>query len=404
MAKEGLPSDYPRFLSDLKERIRSAQVKAVLSVNREMIALYWEIGGGILERQKREGWGMSTVRQLSRDLALAFPHMAGFSPKNIWRMRAFYLAWSGSRSKVAQAVRLLDGPAIPKQTVSELNAAKVAQAARLSDGPLAKLPQAAAEIPWGHNIALFQKLKSRAERLWYARQTVEHGWSRSVLIHQIESGLHLRQGKALTNFKRTLPSPQSELAQETIKDDYALDFLTTASMKERDIERALVDDVQRSLLELGAGFAFVGRQHHLEIDGEDFYIDLLFYHLKLRCFVVIELKTGPFKPEHAGKMNLYLGAADDFLRHPDDQPSIGLILCKSRNKVVAEYALRDMNKPIGVASYRLTKALPAALAGRLPTTQELEARIGSAPRERIPWRRDTDGRPRPSTRRRPARR
>ncbi|MFI5346039.1 MAG: YhcG family protein [Elusimicrobiota bacterium] len=342
-----LPRDYPAFLSGLKERIRAARVKAVLAVNREMVSLYWDLGRDVAERVRRGRWGTGIIKRISLDVQTEFPGIRGFSRPNIQRMRAFYRAWTAD-SICSQAVSKLDRTTVPQ--------------------PLG-------ELPWGHNIVLIESLESSQERLWYARQALQHGWSRPVLVHQIESGLHLRQGKALTNFARTLPPAQSDLAQEALKDDYALDFLRTAGTKERDIEHGLVADVQRCLLELGAGFAFVGRQHHLEIGGEDFYIDLLFYHLKLRCFVVIELKTGPFKPEHAGKMSFYLAAADDLLRHHHDQPSIGIILCKSKNKIIAEYALRDMNKPIGVSSYQLTKALPNALEGRLPTTKELEEKL-----------------------------
>ena len=241
-------------------------------------------------------------------------------------------------------------------------------------GPITQQP--VVELPWWHNVILLEKLKASHERLWYARQALEHGWSRNALVLQTESHLHLRQGKALTNFKRTLPPPQSDMAQQALKDDYALDFLKTTQSRERDIERSMVEHVQSFLLELGAGFAFVGRQHHVEVGGEDFYLDLLFYHLHLHCYIVIELKTGAFKPEHAGKMSFYLSAADDLLRGPQDGPTIGIILCRSKNKVVAEYALRDLNKPIGVSSYQLTKALPDALAGRLPTTDELTSALG----------------------------
>jgi predicted nuclease of restriction endonuclease-like (RecB) superfamily len=342
----GLPQDYPRFLSELKERIRTAQVKAVLSVNRELIALYWDLGRQALEWVRRGKWGTAVIVRLSRDIGIEFPGIKGFSPQNIRHMRVFYRAWTEEISICPQAVGELDG---------------------------SSLPQAVAGLPWGQNIVLLEKLSNPLERLWYARQALEHGWSRSVLVHQIESGLHLRQGNALTNFKRTLPPPQSDLAQEALKDEYAFDFLASAQdLGERAVERGLLDHVQRFLLELGTGFAFVGRQHHLEVGGEDFYLDLLFYHFRLRCFVVIELKAGAFKPEHAGKMRFYLSAADDLLRHPEDRPSIGIILCKSKNKVVAEYALRDSGKPIGVSSYRATRALPESLKGDLPGVQELE--------------------------------
>lgn len=353
----GLPRDYPRFLLELKERIRSAQVKAALSVNRELIELYWDLGRQIADRVRRGKWGTSVIDQLAHDLQRDFPGMTGFSQRNIWRMRSFYLAWS----IVAQPVPQLDGTILP-QPVAEL------------DRKL--LPVPLAELPWGQNIVLLEKLTTPQERLWYARQVVQNGWSRAVLVHQIESGLHLRQGKALTNFARTLPPPQSDLAQEVVKDEYAFGFLASAKdFKERDLEQGLLDHVQRFLLELGTGFAFVGRQHHLEVGGEDFYLDLLFYHLRLRCFVVIELKAGSFKPEHAGKMSFYLSAADDLLRHPEDRPSIGIILCKSKNKVVAEYALRDLNKPIGVSSFRATRDLPEEMKETLPEVGRLESEL-----------------------------
>lgn len=345
----GLPSGYHDFLEDLKNRIRAAQVKAALSVNRELIRLYWDIGRSIIERQRTEGWGKAVVERLASDLQKAFPGIGGFSPQNVWYMRAFYMAWTEEVRKLQQPVGELDAQ---------------------------NLPRAVAEIPWGHNLQLLSKLKTPDLRLWYAKMAVEHGWSRAVLVHQIESGLYERQGKALTNFKRTLPPPQSDLAQETIKDPYTFDFLTLGpKARERDLEQGLLDHLQRFLIELGVGFAFVGRQVHMEVGNEDFYIDLLFYHLRLRCYVVIELKTGAFKPEYAGKMNFYLSAVDDRLRHKDDQPSVGIILCKSKNHLIAEYALRDANKPIGVAAYKLTKALPEKLKGTLPSPEELEEEL-----------------------------
>jgi predicted nuclease of restriction endonuclease-like (RecB) superfamily len=239
-------------------------------------------------------------------------------------------------------------------------------------------PDELTAIPWGHNVVLLQKLKSRDQRLWYARQTVEHGWSRSLLVHWIESDLYSRQGRAITNFDRTLPPPQSDLAKQLLKDPYNFDFLTLAAdAAERDLEKGLLDHVQRFLLELGAGFAFVGRQVALEVEGEGFSIDLLFFHLRLRCFVVVDLKTGEFKPEFSGKMNFYLSAVDDLMRHPVDNPSIGLILCKTAKKTVAEYALRDLAKPVGVARYvtKLVEALPDELAGALPTIEQIEREL-----------------------------
>ncbi len=242
-------------------------------------------------------------------------------------------------------------------------------------------PQPVAEIPWGHNVVLVQQLKDPSERLWYAQQTIANGWSRPMLVQWIESDLYARQGQAVTNFETTLPAPHSDLANQLVKDPYNFDFLTLRTdAAERELEQGLLDHIRKFLLELGAGFAFVGQQVHLEVDGEDFYIDLLFYHLHLRCFIVIDLKARPFKPEFAGKMNFYLSAVDDLLRHPDDKPSIGLILCKSRKRTVAEYALRDLAKPVGVARYvtKLVASLPADLQGSLPTIEQLEAELGRA--------------------------
>ena len=358
-----LPSDYGSFLTGLKTRIQSAQLRASLSVNRELITLYWDLGKAIVQAQKERGYGNAVVERLVGDLHRSFPAMKGFSPLNIWRMRAFYLAWTDGIKDGKKAPPGLDARILP-QLVAEL------------DG--ANLPQAVAEIPWGHNVWLLEKVKSPLLRLWYARKTVEHGWSRATLTHQIDSGLHLRAGKAVNNFQQTLPAPQSDLAQQTIKDPYNFDFLTLgADAQERDLELGLIEHVQKFLLELGVGFALVGRQVHLEIGGQDYYIDLLFYHLRLRCYVVIDLKMEAFQPEFAGKMNFYLSAVDDRMKHADDQPSIGLLLCRERNQVTVEYALRDFRKPIGVAQWqtKLVESLPKKLKGNLPTVEQIEAEL-----------------------------
>jgi predicted nuclease of restriction endonuclease-like (RecB) superfamily len=327
---------YDEFLRELKERIQQAQLRAAISINRELVLLYWRIGRDILERQQQQGWGAKVIDQLSRDLQKDFPGIKGFSQRNLKYMRAFAEAWPD------------------EQFVQEV----------------------LAQITWYHNLTLLDKVKDAADREWYVRQTIEQGWSRNVLVLQIESGLYQRQGKAVTNFSRTLPAPQSDLAQQTIKNPYNFDFLMLEQeAHERDLERGLLAHIRNFLLELGIGFAFVGSQYHLEVGGEDFYLDLLFYHLRLRCFIVVDLKMREFKPEDAGKMNFYLSAADDLLRHSDDQPSIGLILCKTENKVVAEYALRDLNKPMGVSAFQLTEALPKELKGSLPTVEELEAEL-----------------------------
>lgn len=327
-----LPDRYDAFLQELKERIRSAQVRAALSVNRELVLLYWGIGRDILSRQQSEGWGAKVVDRLAHDLLKAFPGMTGFGARNLKYMRAFAEAY-------------------PDQQFVQ---------------------QVVAQLPWGHNVRILEMVKAPEQREWYIRQAVESGWTRNVLVHQIESGLHQRQGRAVTNFQRTLLAPQSELAQELLKDPYNFDFLTLGpEMLERDLERALIDHLRDFILELGKGFAFVGNQYHLEIGGQDYFIDLLFYHLHLRCYVVIDLKIEEFKPEFAGKMNFYLSAVDDKLRHPDDIPSIGLILCKDKNGIVVEYALRETGKPMGVAQYRLTESLPEQMQAELPTNDEI---------------------------------
>ena len=339
------PRDYERFLGELKERIRSAQLRATLAVNREMLILYWQIGRDILDRQTEHGWGSKVIDRLSQDLRREMPDVTGFSTRNLKYMRSFAEAWP--------------------------------------DEPIVQ--EALAQITWYHNLTLLEKLKRPEERLWYARQAVENGWSRSVLVHWIESDLYRRQGKASTNFEKTLPALQSDLARETLKDPYKFEFLSLAKeAAEKDLEAGLLSHIRKFLIELGAGFAFVGQQVHLDVGDEDFYIDLLFYHLKLRCYVVIDLKATKFKPEYAGKMNFYLSAVDDLMRHPDDQPSIGIILCKAKDEVVAEYALRDLTKPVGVSSYvtKLVESLPADLRGALPSAEQWEQELKGTETER----------------------
>ena len=337
MSKETPPSSaYKALLADLKRRIQEAQVRAGLAVNRELVLLYWSIGREILVRQEREGWGAKVIDSLARDLHQSFPEMKGLSPRNLKYMRALAEAW-------------------PEESIVQ---------------------QAAAQIPWFHNCTLLDKVKDPLERLWYTQQTIANGWSRNVLILQIESGLYRRQGKAISNFEVALPKPQSDLAQQLLKDPYNFDFLTLdKDARERDIERGLLDHLRQFLLELGSGFAFVGSQVPLEVGGEDYRLDLLFYHLKLRAFIVAEVKSTPFRPEYAGKMNFYLSAVDDLLRHPNDLPSIGLILCRSKEGIVVEYALRDIGKPMGIAEFRLTESLPDSLKSTLPSIEELESEL-----------------------------
>ena len=370
---EALPSNYAQVLSDIKGRIQTARVKAALAVNHELIRLYWDIGAIIVGQQRKEGWGASIVGRLAEDVQRAFPGVSGFSQQNMWYMRAFYIAWTEEFIILQQAVGELDSVNL-SQPATELGAQILSQPVRELDGK--NPPPGVLILPWGHNIQLVTKIKAPVQRLWYAHQTIEHGWSRAVLVHQIESDLYGRQGKALTNFAATLPAPQSELAQQLVKDPYNFEFLGLGpELAERQLELGLIARLKDFLVELGTGFAFVGQQYHLEVGGEDFYLDLLFYHLHLRCYVVIDLKVEPFKPEFAGKMNFYLAAADDLLRHPDDRPTIGLILCKDRNRVVVEYALRDTKKPMGVTTYR---TLPRQLQGELPTAKQISAELGNA--------------------------
>jgi predicted nuclease of restriction endonuclease-like (RecB) superfamily len=330
------PNGYSDWLTDLKNRIHHAQQRASLAVNRELIRLYWQIGQDILQRQAEQGWGAKVIERLAHDLRTAFPEMKGFSRSNLMYMRAFAEAWPD---------------------------AGIVQ-------------QAVGQLPWGHNLVLLSKLKDSAQRLAYAQATLEHNWSRNVLVMQIESGLLQRQGKAVTNFEARLPKAQSDLARESLKDPYRFDFLNLGEeAQERAVESALVRHVTEFLLELGAGFAFVGRQVLLDVGGEEFFIDLLFYHLKLRCYVVIELKTGKFKPEHLGQLGFYLTAVDRQIKGDQDNASIGLLLCKSKNKVVAEYALSDKNQPMGIAEYKLQEALPAELETDLPSIEQIEREL-----------------------------
>jgi predicted nuclease of restriction endonuclease-like (RecB) superfamily len=336
-----LPRGYAKTLGEIKQRVHEERLRVVLAANAAMVLLYWDIGRMILDRQDRAGWGAKVIDRLAADLAKAFPDMRGFSPRNLKYMRAFAAAW-------------------PDRAVVQ---------------------ESLAQISWYHNLALLEKLSDRSERLWYARNVIEHGWSHNVLVLQIQGRAHERQGKAVSNFEATLPPADSDMAAQVFKDPYLFDFLGTADpRREREVEQALVGHVQRFLLELGTGFAFVGRQVPLEVGDRDFHVDLLFYHLKLRCYVVIELKAVPFDSAFVGQLNLYLSAVDDLLRHPEDKPTIGLLLCRQKNKLVVEYALRDLKKPIGVAEWetRIVKALPKELKGSLPTVEELEAELAES--------------------------
>lgn len=334
------PSGYADWLAELKNRIHSAQQRAALAVNRELVLLYWQIGRDILERQAREGWGAKVIERLAQDLRNAFPDMQGFSPRNLKYMRSFAEAWPDA--EFVQAVL--------------------------------------AQLPWYHHLALLDKLRTVDERRWYAAKAIENSWSRNVLVMQIETNLRGRSGQAVTNFEQRLPKAQSDLARESLKDPYRFDFLGLGDdAQEREVEGALVQHVTRFLLELGAGFAFVGRQVLLDVGGDEFFIDLLFYHLKLRCYVVIELKGGKFKPEHLGQLGFYLTAVDRQVKSEHDNPTIGLLLCKSKNKVVAEYALGDKTQPMGIAEYKLLESLPATLQTSLPSIEQIEQGLADLP-------------------------
>jgi len=330
------PAGYSDWLTDLKGRIHAAQQRATLAVNRELVLLYWQIGHDILTRQAEQGWGSKVIDRLAQDLRAAFPRMKGFSPRNLKYMRAFAEAWPDA------------------EFVQEV----------------------LAQLPWYHHLALLDKLPGPETRRWYIAQAIENNWSRNSLVMHIENRLLERSGKAVSNFETHLPKPQFDLARESLKDPYRFDFLSLAlDAQERDIENALIKHVTDFLLELGAGFAFVGQQVLLDVGGDEFFVDLLFYHVKLRCYVVIELKAGKFKPEHLGKLSFYLAAVDAQLKHPQDGPTIGLLLCKSKNEVVAEYALRDNNRPIGVAEYQLVESLPAELRTSLPSIEQIEREL-----------------------------
>jgi len=380
MSKPSLPADYAVLLKEIKDRIAQSQTRAVLAVNAELVRLYWDIGRLIDGRQQQEGWGTAVIPRLARELNNELTELKGFSERNIGRMIAFYREYPHAGEILPQPAAKLPGPTKSTRTAARNREVKL-------------LPQAAARIPaellwsipWYHHIVLMEKVKDEAARRWYMEQTLANGWSRNVLLLMVKSAAHLRQGKALTNFDRLLPAPQSDLVRQTLKDPYIFDFLTLEEpFHERELETGLLHQLERFLLELGQGFAFVGRQFHVEVGDGDFYIDLLFYHLRLRCFVVIDLKKGEFKPEYAGKMNFYLAVVDDKLRHETDAPSIGLILCQDRNQIVAEYALRGMSKPIGVSEYELTRALPASLRSALPTVEEIEAELGESPTQAPP--------------------
>jgi len=342
---------YNKILEEIKGRISSSQTRAIFSVNKELMILYWEIGKVISIKQKEQGWGSGVITKLSKDLKNELPKIKGFSERNIKRMSRFYKEYPEANIEIET-----QKPIVPQA---------VAQFANLIF-----------LIPWGHNILLIEKIKDKKIREFYIKKIIEYGYSRTVLVHMIESELHLRKGIKSSNFKEKLPPNQSDLALQTFKDPYIFDFLTLEKpFKERELEIGLVKHLEKFLLELGVGFSFVGRQYNIKVGKEEFYIDLLFYHLKLRCFVVIELKKGNFKPEYAGKLNFYCNVVDDVLKHKLDEQTIGLILCQNKKKFLAEYSLRGIDKPIGVSEYQLTQILPKELKSSLPTIEQIEEEL-----------------------------
>ncbi len=332
-----IDKDYSTWLKELKSKIRSVQIKAAVKVNTEVLNFYWDLGADIVEKQAATKWGDGFLSKLSQDLMAEFPDIKGFSERNIKYIRQWFLFYR------------------PQKEIGQ---------------------QAVAQIPWGHNLVIISKIKNTNEALFYVQKIIQNNWSRAVLIHHIESGLYAREGKAITNFKATLPEPQSDLARQTLKDPYSFDFLTLREKHdEKELEDALINQVTRFLLEMGAGFSYIGRQYRLEINGDEFFVDLLFYHIRLRCYVVVELKAVKFKPEFAGKLNFYVSAVDGILKTEQDNPTIGILICKSRNKTVVEYALKDIHKPIGVSEYTITQNLPEEFKSSLPSIEEIEAEL-----------------------------
>ncbi len=333
--------NYKNLLQEIKQEIRHSQQKAISSVNIQMLILYFNIGKMISQKQKELGWGAKVIDKLSLDIKNEISDIKGFSTRNIKRMLRFYKEYKELSALVPQ--------------------------------PVAQLEILVFQIPWGHNILLIEKIKDKNLRYWYMQKIIEHGYSRDMLVHVIESGFHKRDARITSNFKQVLPANDSDLVQQSFKDPYIFDFLTLDEpFRERELELNLVKHMEKFLLELGSGFAFVGRQYKLEVAHDDFYIDLLFYHLKLRCYVVIELKKGKFKPEYSGQVNFYCSAIDSMIAHENDNPTIGLILCQEKNEVVAEYSLKTMSQPIGISEYELTEVLPKEYESSLPTIEMIE--------------------------------
>ncbi|MBI5325330.1 MAG: DUF1016 domain-containing protein [Ignavibacteriae bacterium] len=390
-------SDYIRILKDIKERVRNSQIKAAVRVNSELILMYWNLGEAIVQKQKETKWGDGFVEQLSKDLIEEFPEMKGFSLSNLKYIRQWYSFYSNSSINSQQLVSQISGKLKLPQPVEQFKFNPEIQKSQQLVSQISKQhreknksqfrQQAVAQnkfeikdilslVPWGHHIQIITKCQDIDPALFYILNTIENNWSRSILIDQIETKLFERQGKAITNFKLTLPQPQSDLANELLKNPYTLDFIRlSGKSKEKDLESSMLDNISKFLMELGYGFAFLGKQKLLIVGGDDFYVDLVFYHTRLHCYFLVELKVDEFKPEYAGKLNFYLNAFNEQVKSPNDNPTIGLMLCKKSNKIVAEYSLMNINNPIGISNYKLTEKLPMDIKKQLPSVKDIEDRI-----------------------------
>ncbi len=377
MKNDTLTTEYEHWIESVKSRVRTARVRTALAANSELIRFYWNLGKMISTKLIETGWGGNVVNQLSIDLQKEFPHLKGFSRRNLYYTKKFYEVFS----------ELLIAPqvgALLKDTIEQDQFCKTSESDTVVPQREAQIenditPQLVEHLPWGHIKVVIDKLKSPSEIHFYVEESLKNGWNRDVLALQIKSELHKRQGSAVTNFSNTLPSPQSDLVQQVIKDPYRFDFLEmTKPYNERDIEQQLVDQIQKFLLELGKGFAFIGKQYHLEIGESDYYLDLLFYHIHLKCYVVVELKNTKFIPEYAGKLNFYLSAVDEILKTESENPTIGIMLCRDKNCIETEFALRGMSQPMGVSEFSFTEILPEELKGSMPTVEEIEREIGTS--------------------------
>ena len=371
--------EYQNWLKDLKQKVRQTQIKAAVKVNVTMLEFYWNLGADIVKKQKNAKWGSGFLKQLSNDLMGEFPEITGFSEANLSFMRRWFLFYCDSNYNFVTGCYEIEENTKWQQSNAKLEnpgEKQLASQIKTDNQTTENLTAQIFQIPWSHNILIISKCKDIKQALFYVNKTIEHGWSRVVLTHQIESGLYEREGKAITNFTTALPKPQLELANEMIKDPYKFDFFSLSKdYTERELETALLDHITNFLLELGAGFAFIGRQKALQVGSREFFIDLLFYHTKMHCFVVIELKAVDFEPEFAGKLNFYLKVVDKQIKTERDEPTIGILICKSKDKTVVEYALSDIYKPMAVSEYHLTNKLPKKLKVNLPTIADIKANL-----------------------------